>query len=146
MPDSRCTQQRGFTMIELIVVIVILGILAATALPKFLDLRSDSIAAASDGVASQLSSAMTVNYGGCSATNHVVTANKCIAISNCNQAASLLAGGVLPTNSSTTYAITAGAIGSGAAGANGVTANCTLTATNGTSNASSTFTGISAGL
>jgi len=55
-------KQAGFTLIELVVVIVILGILAATALPKFTDLSGEAEQAAVQGVAGALSSAGTINY------------------------------------------------------------------------------------
>ena len=53
-------KQKGFTLIELIVVIVILGILAVTAAPKFINFTSDAHEAALSGVRGGISSAMAV--------------------------------------------------------------------------------------
>ncbi|MDO9237217.1 MAG: prepilin-type N-terminal cleavage/methylation domain-containing protein [Aquabacterium sp.] len=78
-PDSKVYQpkaallrtgQRGFTMIELICIIVILGCLAATALPKFVNLTTDANIAAVRGMEASLSTASNLMRGACAVSSN----------------------------------------------------------------------------
>lgn len=55
-------KQQGFTIIELVVVIVILGILAAVAFPKFQDLSGDAQQAVVNATGSAVKSAAVILY------------------------------------------------------------------------------------
>ena len=121
---------------------MILGILAATALPKFIDLSGEASTAAVGGVAGALSSAASINYGARKASAGakgiaLTAANVCT--DTATTAGGLMQGGAMPANYTFDAAVTGNCSGAAADGTsvtckingqNGKTANATVICVN----------------
>lgn len=107
--------QSGFTLIELIIVVVIVGIMAAIAIPKYNDIASQARLAMLKGIGGSISSAAATNYalraGGLTGA---------VSVGTCTAAAALST--ALPTGVS---------IDATALNTAGTPVNCTLTHTGG---------------
>ncbi len=130
--------QKGFTLIELIVVIVLLGILGVTALGKFQDLSGDAEAAVVSQIATEITGGSAINYaksltgttfllnvgetstGG--GANNIVTATVALA---CDGALSgFLASGAFPTVSGLAVTLDDAAAVNSCSGGAGSTYTC----------------------
>ena len=131
----------GFTLIELVVVIVLLGILAAVAVPKFVNLSDNARDTAALSVAGSISSGSAVNFGQYSAKGGAAASGAPYAITGtaaqvCTAATlqnfvtgvALLDGATAATgNNNTNFKIGASATSAACAGG-GSTVTCTVTA------------------
>ena len=143
--------QKGFTLVELIVVIVLLGILGVTALGKFQDLSGDAEDAALDGIAAEISGASSINYAksllsttfqlgiGDTATGGTVQVDTAAEGCDINELQTLITGNIVPNIGSKTVAFTTNSAAANCNLGAGDTYQCAMTLSGSTATASATL-------
>jgi MSHA pilin protein MshA len=121
------TRNKGFTLIELITVIAILGALAVIALPRFINLQDEARDAAVQGVAGSLSAGTATNLAGALAGDATA-----ITLTDCTNAGQTLSGGAVPAS----YSIQTAAL----ATTTGDSTDCTVVLNDGAGNTLSSAT------
>ncbi len=123
------SKKNGFTLFELLIVIIVLGILLAIAVPRYLNIPSDTQQAAVSAVAGALGTASATNYG-----TRKASPSQGIPVRNCQDIAHLLPGAA--------YTMLAGYTIASLSMTADTDATCTVTRTSGGKAATFTATGI----
>lgn len=118
---------RGFNLIELVVVIVILSVIAAIGIPVYYNMESESYQKTADSIAASLTTASARNY-----RFDRIGSSRAVDMANCTDTSSLLEGRGMPSG----YTITSAAL------TDGEKTTCTVTAPDGTTTSNFVAVGV----
>lgn len=135
-------KQSGFTLVELVVVIVILGILAATALPRFINVTADARLAAAQAMAGGVRSAVALAQARYMATGNMAATTVAMVGGN----VAVAAGTGIPTSGDALGVVAALQTTEGFTVAHGGTATTTFTQTGAPATCVVTYTAATGGV